>query len=197
MHSPRLVSVASALLSALATALLSPSAVSANPGAEVRLSAQLGLRASAVSGPVIAVSPASYDFGRVNVGESAAFDLTIRNDGDATLTISGVTHSGPGFSATAGSLSIPAGGAPTPSSTYTPPGRGPPPGNITNRSDARNRHQLVLLGDGGIALDSGRRVHDAFEHVHALGQRSPVGQRHDRERRQQRQLSGSPARRRQ
>jgi len=145
MHSPRLVSVASALLSALATALLSPSAVSANPGAEVRVSAQLGLRASAVSGPVIAVSPASYDFGRVNVGESAAFDLTIRNDGDATLTISGVTHSGPGFSATAGSLSIPAGGSTTLSSTYTPSGSGPQSDNATIVSDASNGNYLVLL----------------------------------------------------
>ena len=61
----------------------------------------------------------------------------------------------------------------------------------------RDAQRPRFFGDGGIALDSGRRVHDAFEHVHALGQRSPVGQRHDRERRQQRQLSGSPARRRQ
>src|SRR5207247_3012723 len=53
--------------------------------------------------------------------------------------------SGPGFSATAGSLSIPAGGSTTLSSTYTPSGSGPQSDNATIVSDASNGNYLVLL----------------------------------------------------
>src|SRR2546422_2075058 len=51
-------------------------------------------RATAFSGPLISVTPTSHDFGRVNVGTSSGnFDFTVRNTGDATLTISAVNHS--------------------------------------------------------------------------------------------------------
>src|SRR2546426_283768 len=46
--------------------------------------AGLAVRASAVSGPAIGVSPTSHDFGRVNVGSgSATFDFTIALGGVA------------------------------------------------------------------------------------------------------------------
>src|SRR5262245_57597884 len=67
-------------------------------------------RATAVSGAVISVVPAVHDFGRINVGSSSGtFDLTIHNTGGATLTISAVTNSSANFSASAASLSVPAG----------------------------------------------------------------------------------------
>ncbi|HYR51056.1 MAG TPA: PKD domain-containing protein [Candidatus Dormibacteraeota bacterium] len=145
MHSPRLVSVFSAILGVLSTMLVS-SAASASPDLEARVSAQLGARAAAVSGPVISVTPSSRDFGRVNVGEtSAAFDFTIENVGDATLTLSGVTHSAPGFSATLASLSIPVGGSTTLSAAYTPSGSGTQSDNVTISSDASNGNYVLLL----------------------------------------------------
>jgi hypothetical protein len=46
--------------------------------------------------PILSVVPASLDFGQVNVGRSGRDTLTIRNLGDAPLTISGCTLTGPG-----------------------------------------------------------------------------------------------------
>ncbi len=103
-------------------------------------------RATAVSGPVISVSPSSHNFGRVNVGAtSGSFSFTISNTGDATLHISTVTHSGPGFSATAGSLSVPAGLTTTLLTAYTASGSGPQSDNATIVSDATNGNFSVLL----------------------------------------------------
>ncbi len=144
MHSPSLVSVSSLL--ALGTLLLLPHAASGSPDLGVRLSAQLGARAATVSGPIISVTPSSFDFGRVNVGEtSPASQLMIRNDGDATLTITGVTHTGSGFSAVAGSLSIDPGASTTLSTAYTPSGSGPQSDNVSIQSNATNGTFLVLL----------------------------------------------------
>jgi len=140
-----LVSVFSALFCVLGTTLV-PSAASASPDLEARVSAQLGARAVAVSGPVISVTPSSRDFGRVNASEtSAAFDFTIQNLGDATLTLSGVTHSALGFSATPASLTIPVGGSTTLSAAYTPSGSGPQLDNVTISSDASNGNYVILL----------------------------------------------------
>src|SRR5438874_11427264 len=145
MNSPRLVSVLSVLLSVLGI-LLVPSAASASPDLEAHVSSWLAARAAAVSGPVITVAPSSKDFGRVNVGEtSAAFDFTIQNVRGATLTLSGVTHSGTGFSATLGSLTVPAGGSTTLTTAYTPSGSGPQSENITIQSDASNGGYVILL----------------------------------------------------
>jgi len=109
------------------------------------LASSAAVRAAAVSGPVINVSPASHDFGRANVGTTTGtFNFTVSNRGDATLTISGVTHSGPGFSAVLGSMTIPVGGSTTLSSAYSPSGSGPQSDNITVQSDASNGNFSVL-----------------------------------------------------
>src|SRR6267378_3203900 len=106
-------------------------------------------RATAVSGPIIKVTPASHDFGRVNVGLSSTnFDFIVQNTGDAMLTISGVTHSNAalGFAATLGSTSIPAGGSTTLSTHYTPPsGSGPVSENITLATNATNGNFTVFV----------------------------------------------------
>jgi len=59
--------------------LLGVSQASAGNG---ELSAAPATRASAVSGPIINVTPASHDFGRVNVGSSSgSFTFTVSNTG--------------------------------------------------------------------------------------------------------------------
>src|SRR6185503_19025416 len=85
------------------------------------LSSSAAERAVAVSGPIISVTPSSHDFGRVNVGSSSGnFDFTVRNTGDATLTISSLGHSGSGFTASAASLSLAPGASTLLHTAYSP-----------------------------------------------------------------------------
>jgi PKD repeat protein len=106
-------------------------------------------RAIAVSGPIINVSPSSHDFGRVNVGgTSGNFDLTIQNNATdgSTLHISAINHSGPGFSAGASSMVIPAGGTALLHTAYSPTsGSGSQTDNVSLVSDATNGTFSVLL----------------------------------------------------
>ena len=76
-----------ALLGLLALALV-PGLAMASPAA---MSSESAARATAVSGPVISVSPLSNDFGTVNVGGSSSFCFTVSNTGDATLNLSSVS----------------------------------------------------------------------------------------------------------
>jgi len=106
-------------------------------------------RAVAVSGPIINVSPASHDFGRINVGSSSGnFDLTIQNNATdgSTLHISAVNNSGTGFSASASSLTIPAGGTAALHTAFAPAsGSGAQSDNVQIVSDATNGAFSVLL----------------------------------------------------
>src|SRR5689334_7812233 len=111
------------------------------------LSSSAAERAVAVSGPIISVTPASHDFGRVNVGGSSGnFDLTIMNTGDATLNISSITFSGaPGFAASAASLTIAAGGSTLLHTSFAPASGGTQANNVSINSDASNGTFSVLL----------------------------------------------------
>jgi len=103
-------------------------------------------RAVAVSGPIISVTPSSHDFGRVNVGSSSNFDFTIMNTGDATLNISSISLVGSGgFTASAVSLTIAAGGSTLLHTSYTPAGSGTQSNNATINSNASNGPFSVLL----------------------------------------------------
>ena len=113
--------------------------------------AGLAVRATAVSGPAIAVSPTSHDFGRVNVGSSSTtFDFTITNTGDADLHVSGLTHSNAaaGFTADAGALpaTIAPGDFRTLSSSYVPVGSGPQSDILGIVSDASSGFFTIVLG---------------------------------------------------
>jgi PKD repeat protein len=111
------------------------------------LSSSAAERAVAVSGPIISVTPSSHDFGRVNVGSSSGnFDLTIMNTGDATLSISSLTFAGdPGFSASASSLTILAGGSALLHTSYSPLSSGTQANNVSINSNASNGTFSVLL----------------------------------------------------
>src|SRR5512147_1416858 len=82
-----------ALLGVLALALV-PGLAMASPAA---MSSESAARATAVSGPVITVSPLSYDFGRVNVGSGMDALFLCSNTGDADLTVSSMDSSDPAF----------------------------------------------------------------------------------------------------
>ncbi len=136
-----------ALLGLFALAFAPGIASAAEQGQDLAgvLASRAALRAAAVSGPLINVTPASHDFGRVNVGSTtSSFVFTVSNTGDATLNISAVNHSGPGFSAVLGSMTIPVGGSTTLTSAYTPSGSGPQSDNITLVSNATNGNFSVL-----------------------------------------------------
>jgi PKD repeat protein len=111
------------------------------------LSSSAAERAVAVSGPIISVTPSSHDFGRVNVGGSSGnFDITIMNTGDATLSISSLTFVGdPGFSASASSLTILAGGSALLHTSYSPASGGTQANNVSINSNASNGTFSVLL----------------------------------------------------
>lgn len=139
-----------ALLGLLALALV-PGLAMASPAA---LSSESAARATAVSGPMISITPLSNDFGTVNVGNcSATFNFTILNTGDDVLNISGVTASA-GFSASAGSPVVAAGGGTTTLSVqFCPTFGGPQAGVVTVNSDAVNAPStsVNVSGNGNTA----------------------------------------------
>jgi hypothetical protein len=102
------------------------------------LASQAAERATAVSGPVIAISPLSHDFGLVLVGNSASFDYTVSNTGDADLTIYSASSSDPTLAVTVGSMLVSAGGSTTMSVTYTPTSGADLAATITVTSNASN-----------------------------------------------------------
>ena len=55
------------------------------------------LPAGTSSAPRIEVSPASLDFGTVNIGQTKDLTLTVRNNGNATLTVTAIGSSNPRF----------------------------------------------------------------------------------------------------
>jgi PKD repeat protein len=111
-------------------------------------------RATAVSGPVINVSPTGHNFGRVNSGDtSLPFQFTVSNTGDATLTITALNHSnaGAGFGASMGTLpvSIMPGKQALLTTSFAPSGSGPRSDQVTVVSNATNGNFPILLS--GIA----------------------------------------------
>jgi spore coat protein A len=90
----RLFGALSALL-ALAVCASTAGAADHGPLSAVELSEASAVRATAVSGPVIGIEPASLDFGIVTIGTAATQDYTVRNTGDADLEISEVVLSDP------------------------------------------------------------------------------------------------------
>ncbi len=111
------------------------------------LAAGASERASAVSGPIINISPASHDFGRLNVGSSGgSFDFTITNTGDADLHVSGAAESNPGkgFSVTIPGTIVP-GDTGLLTATWTSTGSGPVTDNFSVQSDATNGSYVILV----------------------------------------------------
>jgi PKD repeat protein len=101
------------------------------------------------SGAVIAVSPLSHDFGKVNVGTVAAFDFAVSNTGDAPLTIAGAASTDPQYTASFGSITVAPGGSTLMTVAYAPSANTPAPAAITIASDATDPHYIVNVDGRG------------------------------------------------
>ncbi|MGE5174779.1 MAG: PKD domain-containing protein [Hyphomicrobiales bacterium] len=128
-----------ALLGILTFALAPGIAAAAGQGhssMEIALASDAAARATAVSGPVISISPLANDFGVVNVGSSSSFGFTVSNTGTADLNISGATAPAD-FSVSFGAMMVSPGGSTSMTVTYAPAAG-------TNSSGA-----VMVSSDGG------------------------------------------------
>src|SRR5258705_10376211 len=101
-------------------------------------SAAATLTVNAAPAPAIQINPTSMTFANVVVGASLSQALIIRNTGTATLTISQLTATGPGFSVSGFSLplNVGAGQQTTITVAFVWPAVGQAPGTISIVSDA-------------------------------------------------------------
>jgi len=114
------------------------------------LASNAAAQATAVSGPVIMVSPGSLDYGVVNNGSSGTRTLNIANTGDATLHISSMVYSDGSYSSP--SVTTVANGTNVNVIvTFSPVNGAAHPGTLTIMSDASNGTQTVNLAGQGNA----------------------------------------------
>lgn len=109
---------------------------------------------------LLSANPASLSFGNVNVGSSSTQSVTFTNSGNANVTISGVSYSGPGFSTSglsSGQILAP-GQAGTLSVTFTPSAAGNVAGAITVTSNSTNSPGAVTLSGFGVQPVSHRTL---------------------------------------
>lgn len=101
----------------------------------------------------LSANPASLSFGSVNVGTNSAQSVTFTNGGNSNVTISNVSVSGAGFSATgvsSGQVVAP-GKTAALSVTFTPGNTGALTGSVTVTSNATNSPLGVALSGTGTA----------------------------------------------
>ena len=109
-----------------------------------------------LAGTAIAVSrllgsnPASLSFGNVTLGSSSSLGATLTNNGNANVTISGVSVTGTGFavSGVGTNTVVSAGQSVALSTTFAPSVAGGASGTITVASDASNVVTLAVGGTG-------------------------------------------------
>jgi len=119
--------------------------VSSNDSDEPSLT--VGVTGTGLS-PEIAVSPASVPVGGVNVGASASWSFVITNEGNSTLTVSGITSDNARFTVSPQSASIPAGESRTVTVTFTPAERGNQSVVITVTSNDSDEATLIVETSG-------------------------------------------------
>lgn len=98
-----------------------------------------------ITAPQLTLGAADIDWGHVAIRSSYNQSLTLRNTGNAPLTISGFSFSAPEFSATATPITIAAGASKSITVTYAPTQRGTMSETLTILSDASNGKQKVAL----------------------------------------------------
>ncbi|RPH54111.1 MAG: PKD domain-containing protein, partial [Acidobacteria bacterium] len=135
-----------AFLGFLVIALAPGYAAAAGQGQDLTemLASNAAAQATAVSGPVIMVSPLSLDFGVLDNGTSAALSINIANTGDQTLNISSLTYSDAAYSSP-GVSSIPAGGNTNLLITFQPNDGQMHSATLTIASNASNGSAMVIL----------------------------------------------------
>jgi hypothetical protein len=112
------------------------------------------------SGGTVAASPSplvanvsSLNFGRTGLASSAEQTVTLTNTGSSSVTISGVSVSGAGFTAGGGAsgLVVSAHQSTTVRATFTPFSTGSLTGRLTVTSNAQNSPATIALSGTGVA----------------------------------------------
>lgn len=103
--------------------------------------------------PVMELSPPELDFGSVFIGYPRSLHAVLRNPGTDVLTVTTVTASGAGFSASGDGFTLPAGAETEIEVVFDPPDEGPFTGTLTVAGDAPDDPELslTLAGEGLIA----------------------------------------------
>lgn len=109
MRNPAFLKVA--LLGLLTLALAPGYAAAAGQGQDLSemLASSAAVQATAVSGPILSVTPLAHDYGVQDNGTSTGFNFTVSNIGDQLLHITSVNSSDPVFNAGVGSPIAPGG----------------------------------------------------------------------------------------
>lgn len=104
------------------------------------------------SQPAIDVTPASLGFGSVRAGQAGDLQLTVRNTGAATLTVSSITSDNAQFGATAPAapFNVAAGASATVNVRFAPNSAGAKTGTLSINSNdpSRARVDVALTGTG-------------------------------------------------
>src|SRR6267142_2683650 len=135
-----------ALLGLLVFALVPGIAAAAGQGQDLTemLASNAAIQATAVSPPIIAVSPLTLDFGVVNKGATGSSMLHIGNTGAADLHISSMAYSDAAYSSPSAALIAP-GATVNVLVSFSPTDGRSHPGTLTIMSDASNGTQAVNL----------------------------------------------------
>jgi hypothetical protein len=100
---------------------------------------------------VLAVDPRSLDFGSVTVGQTRELPITVRNSGNATLSINAIGRSNPLFTATpGGAFDLAPGASREVSVRFSPTAAGAQTGTLTIVSNAGSAN-VALIGTGAAA----------------------------------------------
>jgi hypothetical protein len=102
--------------------------------------------------PVIEVSPTSLGFGNVAVGRNRDLQITVRNTGDVSLSVTSIASSDPQFSVVSptGTFNVAAGGSAVLTVRFAPASAGAKTGtlSINNNDPSRARVDVPLTGTG-------------------------------------------------
>ena len=142
------------LLGLLTFALVPGAAMAAGQGQDLTemLASSAAVHAAAASGPVITVSPLSFNFGVVDKNTTSLQNIQICNTGDAFLNVASVVFSDPAYSLTVAAGGLSPGVCTFPGNiqvAFHPLDGLAHPGTMTITSDASNGTQIIPLNGQG------------------------------------------------
>jgi Cep192 domain 4/Abnormal spindle-like microcephaly-assoc'd, ASPM-SPD-2-Hydin/HYDIN/CFA65/VesB-like, Ig-like domain len=117
----------------------------------------IGLSGTGAAGTfLLGASPTTLSFGNVNVGNNSVLGVTLKNNGNSNITVSGISGATGGFSTSgvgAGTILTPNQSA-TLNVTFTPTASGPASATITINSNSTTTPSISVSGTGGGAAPS-------------------------------------------
>jgi hypothetical protein len=116
------------------------------------LASSAAIQATAVSGPLISVSPLTLNFGTVDNGATGSLLLTVSNTGDQTLNVLTTAYGDPAYSSPPFGAGLAPGTSRGITVSFHPTDGMAHPGTLTITSNASNGTQLIpLTGQGNAA----------------------------------------------